>query len=77
MLIQSREGLKPARHKAKMTQDELAALAGTSRKVISDIERGVGNPSMNTWEAIVRVVAQRIVANDIADAMRNGGKENG
>ena len=64
MLIQSREGLKPARHKAKMTQDELAALAGTSRKVISDIERGVGNPSMNTWEAIVRVIQARLASTD-------------
>lgn len=55
-----RNELKPARHRAKLTQQELAVIAGVSRKVISDIERGVGNPSMNTWEHIVAVIGARL-----------------
>lgn len=51
-----REELKFARHRAGMRQVDLANASGVSRKVISDIERGIGNPSMNTWETIVATV---------------------
>lgn len=58
----NRNELKPARHRAKLTQQELANIAGVSRKVISDIERGIGNPSMNTWDHIVNVIRARLEA---------------
>lgn len=59
----NRNELKPARHRAKLTQQELANITGVSRKVISDIERGVGNPSMNTWDHIVGVISGKLEVN--------------
>lgn len=55
-----REELKPARHRAGLKQTDLAIAAGVSRKVISDIERGIGNPSMNTWDRIVAVIHDKL-----------------
>ncbi len=55
-----RTELKPARHKAKLTQEQFAKMCNVSRKVISDIERGVGNPSLDTWERIVSVIEARL-----------------
>lgn len=41
------QNIKKERDKRKMSQEELAKLAGASQEYISRIESGIRNPSMN------------------------------
>lgn len=44
--------LRKAREYARLEQRELAERAGLSRATISNAERGVGNPNLETLQAI-------------------------
>jgi transcriptional regulator with XRE-family HTH domain len=46
------EAVKRMRRLARMTQVEFAAHRGLSLKVIKDVERGVGNPTLATLNKI-------------------------
>lgn len=45
--------LREARHRAGLTQRELAALAGTPQSAIARIERGVTDPSSRTLQHLL------------------------
>jgi transcriptional regulator with XRE-family HTH domain len=45
--------LKHLRQARKLTQEQLAEAAGLSYKFVGEIERGVGNPTLTTLEALV------------------------
>jgi transcriptional regulator with XRE-family HTH domain len=44
--------LKHLRQARKLTQEQLAEAAGLSYKFIGEIERGIGNPTLTTLEAL-------------------------
>ena len=49
-------GVRAARLRAGLTQEELARRAGTSQEALSLLERGGGNPTMKTLERIARAL---------------------
>src|SRR5919198_4589930 len=63
--------LQEARHRAGLTQRELAARAGTSQSAIARIERGRQLPSLETLQRILRAcdldLELRIVPHDTHD----------
>ncbi|MCL5266111.1 MAG: helix-turn-helix transcriptional regulator [Chloroflexi bacterium] len=52
--------LREYRMKAVMTQGELAKMLGIAQPVLSRIERGRGNPSLELAARIARVLDKRI-----------------
>lgn len=56
MLRQSGSGLKTAREKKNLTQEDLAALVDISPTHVSVIERGTKIPRMDTFVAIANVL---------------------
>jgi len=48
--------LREARKKAKLTQSQLAKLAGMTSKHISELERGVKNPSFAAAQALAKAL---------------------
>ncbi len=52
--------LREYRMKAVMTQGELAKVLGIAQPVLSRIERGRGNPSLELAAKIARVLDKRI-----------------
>ncbi len=48
--------VKLCRTKLKLTQDELANRAGVSRNMLSNIERGIQSPTVETLAAIAGVL---------------------
>lgn len=48
--------LRNARVRQGMTQDQLAALIGTSQSAISDFENGVRLPTLRTFERIATIL---------------------
>jgi transcriptional regulator with XRE-family HTH domain len=48
--------LSEARRRKGLTQDELAGLLGTSRRVVSYYEREVGNPNIETLTKIANIL---------------------
>lgn len=44
--------LKHLRQARKLTQEQLAEAAGLSYKFVGEIERGIGNPTLTTLEAL-------------------------
>jgi transcriptional regulator with XRE-family HTH domain len=50
------ERLRKAREKAKLTQIEVAALAGVDANYYARIERGKGNPSFEKLHSIMKAL---------------------
>ena len=50
-----RDAVKRMRAISRMTQPEFAAHRGVSVKVIKEIERGIGNPTVNTLNQIADI----------------------
>ena len=50
------EGLRAARTRAGLSQEELAKKSGISQEAISVLERGGGNPTMRTLERLARAL---------------------
>ena len=53
--------MKERRNLLGITQNDLAEMSGVGIATIKDIERGKGNPSMNTIESILEVLGIEIV----------------
>lgn len=58
----NKASLKPARHKAGLTQEDLAAEAEVTQKCISDIEIGARDPKLSTWIRIANVIRAKLEA---------------
>ena len=54
--------IKERRHMLKIKQQELADLAGVSINTVVAVERGSGNPRMNSLLAICNVLGLQLVA---------------
>ena len=54
--------IKERRHLLKIKQQELADLAGVSINTVVAVERGSGNPRMNSLLAICNVLGRQLVA---------------
>ena len=52
--------IRELREKRKLTQIELAKLAGISNTYLSDIERGRVNPSLKTLDKLARALGIKI-----------------
>jgi transcriptional regulator with XRE-family HTH domain len=61
--------LKHLRQARKLTQEQLAEAAGLSYKFVGEIERGVGNPTLTTLEALAAAL-QVSVLDLLADDAR-------
>ena len=48
------------RNEHKLSQIEVAKRAGTTQTLISRIERGTANPSINTMDRIAKVFGRRV-----------------
>ena len=53
--------IKERRAKLKLSQADLAEMAGVSLATVKDIERGKGNPSLQTTEKLLDVLGLEIV----------------
>ena len=53
--------ISEARDRAKLTQDELAKLAGTSRPTVSAYESGTKDPRADTLDRILEATGHRLV----------------
>lgn len=54
------EAIKAMRKMTGLTQAEFAAHRGVSRRVIQDIERGTGNPTVDSLNSIAKLFGLRI-----------------
>ncbi|MCR4847737.1 MAG: helix-turn-helix domain-containing protein [Bacteroidales bacterium] len=54
------EIIKNRRAKLKLSQADLAEMAGVSLATVKDIERGKGNPSIRTVEKLLEVLGLEI-----------------
>ena len=54
--------IKERRAKLKLSQADLAEMAGVSLATVKDIERGKGNPSLQTTEKLLDVLGLEIVS---------------
>lgn len=54
------EAVKAMRKMTGLTQAEFAAHRGVSRRVIQDIERGTGNPSVDSLNSIAKLFGLRV-----------------
>ena len=52
--------IKNRRAKLKLSQADLAEMAGVSLATVKDIERGKGNPSIRTVEKLLEVLGLEI-----------------
>lgn len=53
--------VKDRRTRLKITQSDLAEMSGVSLATVKDIERGKGNPSLQTVEKILAVLGLEMV----------------
>lgn len=53
--------LKQLRHARKLTQEQLAEAAGLSYKFVGEVERGSGNPTLVTLEALASALQVTVV----------------
>lgn len=53
--------IKERRAQLKISQIDLAEMAGISLATVKDIERGKGNPSLQTVEKILAVLGMEVV----------------
>lgn len=56
-----RDTIKERRAQLKISQTDLAEMAGVSLATVKDIERGKGNPSIQTVEKILAVLGMEAV----------------
>lgn len=54
------EAMKAMRKMTGLTQAEFAAHRGVSRRVIQDIERGIGNPTVESLNSIARLFGLQV-----------------
>ncbi|KDB10261.1 transcriptional regulator, XRE family [Burkholderia sp. lig30] len=54
------EALKAMRGMTGLTQEEFAAHRGVSRRVIQDIERGTGNPTVDSLNSIAKLFGLQV-----------------
>jgi len=54
------EALKAMRAMTGLTQAEFAAHRGVSRRVIQDIERGTGNPTVDSLNSVAKLFGLRV-----------------
>jgi transcriptional regulator with XRE-family HTH domain len=54
------EALKAMREMTGLTQAEFAAHRGVSRRVIQDVERGTGNPTVESLNSIAKLFGLRV-----------------
>ena len=54
------EAMKAMREMTGLTQAEFAAHRGVSRRVIQDIERGIGNPTVESLNSIAKLFGLRV-----------------
>ena len=54
------EAMKAMREMTGLTQAEFAAHRGVSRRVIQDIERGTGNPTVESLNTIAKLFGLRV-----------------
>lgn len=54
------ETMKAMREMTGLTQAEFAAHRGVSRRVIQDIERGTGNPTVESLNSIAKLFGLRV-----------------
>ena len=55
-----KDTLKERRSQLKISQFDLAEMAGVSLATVKDIERGKGNPSLQTVEKMLAVLGMEI-----------------
>jgi transcriptional regulator with XRE-family HTH domain len=55
-----KDTLKERRSQLKISQSDLAEMANVSLATVKDIERGKGNPSINTVEKILAVLGMEM-----------------
>jgi transcriptional regulator with XRE-family HTH domain len=60
MSKQLAQNVRIFRIKRRMSQKDLASAVGTSHSRISDIERGTGNPTLKTIEAIAAALGTSV-----------------
>lgn len=53
--------IKERRNRLQISQTDLAEMAGVSLATVKDIERGKGNPSLQTTEKLLDVLGLEIV----------------
>ncbi|GAB6846396.1 helix-turn-helix transcriptional regulator [Paraburkholderia sp. A1RI_3L] len=54
------ETMKTMREMTGLTQEEFAAHRGVSRRVIQDIERGTGNPTVESLNSIAKLFGLQV-----------------
>jgi transcriptional regulator with XRE-family HTH domain len=54
------EAMKAMREMTGLTQAEFAAHRGLSRRVIQDIERGIGNPTVESLNSIAKLFGLQV-----------------
>lgn len=54
------EAMKAMREMTGLTQAEFAAHRGVSRRVIQDIERGAGNPTVESLNSIAKLFGLQV-----------------
>ena len=61
------EAIKAMREMTGLTQSEFAAHRGVSRRVIQDIERGTGNPTVDSLNSVAKLFGLRRLRADQAE----------
>ena len=54
------DAMKAMREMTGLTQEEFAAHRGVSRRVIQDIERGTGNPTVDSLNSIAKLFGLQV-----------------
>ena len=60
MLFGNKSPLRDERHKAKLTQHQLAKLIDRSQAYIYKVEAGYLNPPIEVWEALARALRCKV-----------------
>jgi len=60
-MIKLRDTIKNRREQTNLSQKDLAEMSGVSLATVKDIERGKGNPSLQTVEKILAVLGMEVV----------------
>lgn len=56
--------IRTARRAARLTQEQLAELAGTSTRTVRDIEKGTGSASLGVVERVAAVLGLHLVVSE-------------
>ena len=60
-MMKLRDTIKNRREQTNLSQKDLAEMSGVSLATVKDIERGKGNPSLQTVEKILAVLGMEVV----------------